>query len=190
MLFDKAQRKLWKHGLPRCEHRASKFVLVTTAAGARSVREQCADCGYLDSTVHKLVDHPTAEPADAEASEHWQRQRDEAGRAAQALAQQRYAMRQSQKPIEDADWWAEYDDFLHGDLWQQMRSGILRRDGGRCTAALPGCTRDANQVHHNGSAAYMYHRRLGATPAFLLQAVCASCHAKITEADRAERGAK
>lgn len=190
MLFDKAQRKLWKHGLPRCEHRSSRFVLVTTAAGARTVREQCDDCGHLDSTVHKIAEHPDAPPFDPRAAKLWNDARDEAGKAAQALAQQRYAMRQAAKPAEDADWWAAYDDFLHGDLWQQTRTAILRRDQGRCTAALPGCTREAQQVHHNGSAAYMYHRRLGSTPAFLLHSVCVSCHAKITEADRAERGAK
>jgi 5-methylcytosine-specific restriction endonuclease McrA len=190
MLFDKAQRKLWRYGLPRCEHRSSRFVLVTTAGGARGVREQCADCGYLDSTPHKLAEHPEASPADTAASDQWQSVRVIAGRAAQVEAQKRHAMRQAAKPAEDADWWAAYDDFLHGDLWQQTRMAVLRRDAGRCTAALPGCTREAQQVHHDGPAAYMYHRRLGSTPAFLLHSVCVSCHAKITEADRAERGAR
>lgn len=190
MLFDKAQKKLWKHGLPRCEHRNSQHVMCKTAAGARAVREQCGDCGYLDSTPHRVSDHEDAPPVDSDAAIKWESQRIAAGQAAQALAQQRYAIRQAAKPAEDADWWADYDDYLHGDLWQQTRTAILRRDAGRCTAALPGCTREAQQVHHNGSAAYMYHRRIGATPGFLLHSVCASCHRKITEADRAERGTK
>lgn len=189
MLFDKSQRKLWRHGLPRCMHLVSRYVLVTTAAGARSIRQQCLDCGCLDSTVHKLADHPEAEPADTAAAESWQAKRDEAGRAAQALAQQRYAMRQAAKPAEDADWWQAYSDYLQGDAWQAARQLVLRRDGGRCQAALPGCTRTAVQVHHDGSRAYRYHNRLGATPLFLLHAVCVSCHAQITKADRAEREA-
>lgn len=190
MLFDKAQKKLWRHGLIRCEHRQSWYVTIMTAGGARGIREQCLDCGCLDSTPHKLADHPDAPPADMAAAARWQGWRDAAGKAAQAEAQKRHAMRQAAKPAEDADWWQAYDDFLHGDVWQQTRLAILRRDQGRCTAALPGCRREANQVHHNGSAAYMYHRRIGATPGFLLHSVCATCHHKITEADRAERAAK
>ena len=188
MLFDKSQRKLWRHGLPRCMHLASRFVTVTTAAGARSIRQQCSDCGCLDSTVYKLADHPDAGPADADAAASWQAKRDEAGRAAQALAQQRYAMRQAAKPQEAADWWEAYSDFLHSDQWQTARAIVLRRDRGLCTAALPGCEREARQVHHDGSRAYAYHNRLGATPLFLLHAVCVRCHDAITRADRAERG--
>ena len=75
MLFDKAQRKLWRHGLPRCMHLVSRFVTVTTAAGARSIRQQCSDCGCLDSTVYKLADHPDAGPADADAAASWQAKR-------------------------------------------------------------------------------------------------------------------
>lgn len=188
MLFDRAQKKLWKHGLPRCEHRLTAHVLVTTAAGARGVREQCQSCGYLDTTPHKLADHGEAEPADLVSAADWQAKRDEAGRAAAELARKRYAMRQSQRSAEDADWWQAYDDFLHGDQWAATRALVLRRDGGRCQAALPGCQREARQVHHDGSRAYAYHNRIGATPLFLLHAVCVACHRQITEADRARRG--
>jgi len=189
MLFDKAQKKLWRHGLIRCEHRRCWYVTITTAGGARGIREQCLDCGCLDSTPHRLADHPEAPPADMAAAARWQGFRDAAGKAAQAEAQKRHAMRQAAKPAENADWWQAYSDYLQGDAWHAARQLVLRRDGGRCQAALPGCTREAVQVHHDGSRAYRYHNRLGATPLFLLHAVCVACHAQITKADRAEREA-
>jgi 5-methylcytosine-specific restriction endonuclease McrA len=188
MLFDRAQKKLWRHGLIRCEHRRSWYVTITTAAGARGIREQCLDCGCLDSAPHKLADHPEAPAADMAAAARWQEFRDRAGKAAQLEAQKRHAMREAAKPAEDADWWAAYDEFLRGDVWHALRAMVLHRDQGRCTAMLPGCQRQAKQVHHDGPAAYAYHRRIGATPAYLLRAVCVACHETITQADRAERG--
>lgn len=188
MLFDRAQKKLWRYGLVRCEHRNSRHVMITTAAGARGVREQCDDCGFLDSAPWRVAEFKEAPQADLDAAARWDANRREAGRAAQLDAQKRHAMRAAAKPAEDADWWQAYDDFLHSDRWQAARQAVLRRDGGRCQAALPGCTREAVQVHHDGSRAYAYHNRLGSTPLFLLHAVCVSCHRMITEADRAERG--
>ena len=188
MLFDKAQRKLWRHGLPRCQHRLTRFVQITTASGARGIREQCDHCGYLDTTPHKLSEHAEAQPADTAAAAEWQAKRDEAGKAAADLARKRYAMLQATKPAETADWWEAYSDFLHSDQWQTARSMVLRRDHGLCTGGLPGCQREARQVHHDGSRAYAYHNRIGATPLFLLHSVCVRCHETITRADRAERG--
>lgn len=186
MLFDKAQKKLWRHGLIRCEHRRCWYVTITTAAGARGIREQCLDCGCLDSTPHKLVDYPEAPPADMAAAARWQGFRDAAGKAAQAEAQKRHAMRQAAKPAEDADWWQAYDDYLHSDAWKAKRMLILRRDQGRCQAVLPNCSRDATQVHHTS---YVLHNAIGAEANFNLHSVCKNCHETITSVERKLRGA-
>lgn len=183
------ERKRWRHGLPRCAHRDAAVVTVTTAAGARAVRWQCSGCGKIDSTVLRLADYPDAPPANAETAAAWLALDAEARAAAGDLAKQRYAMRQAAKPLDSADWFAEYSDYLDGDEWQRLRSIVLARDGHRCQAALPGCTRTASQVHHRSELrAYSYHRRLGTAPAFACASVCEPCHRQLTEADRAERG--
>lgn len=178
------ERKLWKHGLVRCQHKDALPVLILTAAGARAVREQCTACGKLDTAPLRLADHPAAPPVDHGRADAWLAARKEAGESAQAAAQKRYAMRQAAKVDESAEWFSQYDQYLGSDAWAAKRAMVLRRDQGRCQAVLPGCQRQADQVHHLG---YAFHRAFNDTPLWLLVSICASCHTKATEVDRANR---
>ena len=184
MIRWEADKKLWRHGLPRCQHPTVIAVMVTNEAGRRGVREQCTICGKLDTAPLKLAEHPDAPPPDQTAADSWEQQRREAGEAAQAQAQKRYAMRQAAKVEDSADWWARYDEHLHGDEWQRERNAVMARDGGRCQAFLPGCTGTATEVHH---LSYDLHNAIGAAPLWDLVAICAGCHHKVTLAERAAR---
>ena len=103
---------------------------------------------------------------------------------AQVEAQRRYAMRQAAKPVEAAEWWEGYDAYLGSDDWQRRRAAVMARDGSRCQAALPGCTKTATEVHH---LSYTLHKAVGAAPLWDLVAICHACHAAVTEAERAAR---
>lgn len=191
MLPQPDERKLWKHGLPKCAHRDSTPVLILTAAGARAVREQCAACGKLDTAPLRLADHPAAPPVDQPRADAWLAARKEAGESAQAAAQKRYAMRQAAKADESEDWWARYDEYLSGDAWARVRAMVLHRDGNRCQAALPGCTRTAIQAHHISQlGAYAYQDHIGQAPLHTMIGVCVACHDVLTQADRAIRAKK
>ena len=69
MIRWESDKKLWRHGLPRCQHPTVIAVLVTNEAGRRGVREQCAICGKLDTAPLKLAEHPDAPPPDQTAAD-------------------------------------------------------------------------------------------------------------------------
>ena len=183
MIRWETDKKLWRYGLPKCHHRQAVAVLVIRE-GRRGIREQCADCGKLDTAPLKLAEHPDAPPADDDRAAQWQALRDQAGAAAQVEAQRRYSMRQAAKPVEAAEWWEGYDAYLGSDRWQAVRRAVLKRDNGTCQAMLPCCTRVATEAHHKR---YDLHRVIGNQPVFDIVAVCHECHAEITRGERLVR---
>ncbi len=64
--------------------------------------------------------------------------------------------------------------------WQDFKERVFRRDGYRCQACLQA---DATQVHHLTYDNWRNERM------WQLVAVCLPCHERITEEDRASRGA-
>jgi hypothetical protein len=50
-------------------------------------------------------------------------------------------------------------------------------DGNACKARLPGCTKNATEVHH------LSYRHIGNEPLFDLVSVCGPCHRAITAMD-------
>jgi len=83
--------------------------------------------------------------------------------------------------VDDAEWFAEHDAYLHTDAWKRRRQAALERADFECQAELPGCTGEASQVHH------LTYRHWRNEPLFDLVAVCRCCHEQITEMDRAQR---
>lgn len=71
--------------------------------------------------------------------------------------------------------WSRADDnpAYHTAAWRRARDKCLKDARGRCQARLPGCQGAASQADHvDGIANDPQHRNL--------QAVCTSCHRKIT----------
>jgi hypothetical protein len=187
-------KKLWQYGLPKCRHARCHVVRVVQGTPERQrtvVRQQCLDCGCLDSgdgEPMRLKDHPDAPPCDETALAIWADMRITALRASRQENAKRHAMRVANRPAENAEWWSEYDAYRKTPKWQALRRRRLDIDHNRCTARLNGCTGHATEVHHDRYAgAYRYHRRLdGETPLWALRSVCHGCHAKITAADQAQ----
>lgn len=185
MIISSDEKRLWRHGLPKCAHSNSKIVATVSSSGAQGRREQCQACGKLDTAVIPIAAHREAPQADTIAADAWRKAEAEAKDASGTLAKQRWAIREAAKPDETAEWFEKYSEDLKGDAWQTQRQFVLRRDGHRCTAHLPGCTGTATQVHHReGGFAYRYHELLGVSPAFILASICEQCHGLITAADR------
>lgn len=61
--------------------------------------------------------------------------------------------------------------------WRKTRAMVLVRDGYLCQIRLPGCTRDATQVHHVAGKKY------GDDPA-LLVAACQPCNNKVGDPNK------
>jgi hypothetical protein len=192
MLPDDDERRLWKWGLPRCEHPTRQPVRLESE-GRWSCRWQCAACGKL-GPVLRAKDHPDAPLWDATALDQWTTALLNAKRQSGIDARQRHAMRVAARPAEDEEWREAYNAYLRTDEWQRQRRRIMERDGYRCQANGPNCTGSAREVHHRGQdLAYRYLHYVGWTPDYLLVALCSRCHQgerSITEADRAMRRAK
>lgn len=185
MIISSDEKRLWRHGLPKCAHHHSKIVAITTAGGAQGRREQCQECGKLDTAVVPIALHRAAPAADDAAGARWRALERAAKEASGELAKKRYAMRQAVKIEDDATFWADYSEYLEGDDWQRQRLRIMRRDNGRCMSQLPGCTQQGEQVHHReGGFAYKFLEVLGATPDYLLVTICGTCHDKTTAFER------
>jgi hypothetical protein len=104
---------------------------------------------------------------------------DEDGRAArrEEISYQ-YAM--NREKFNSARWWAEYTKYLASDEWKNKRSRVMARDNKRCTEQRPGCTKQADEVHH------LSYKNVGNEPMEDLTAVCHHCHELITEESRRE----
>lgn len=179
------EKKFWRHGLIKCLHRESRVVGITTASGAQGRREQCLGCGKLDTVVLALSQYRDVPNADTDAAQIWRASERGAKAASGDLAKQRYAMRQTVKIEDDATFWGDYSEYLNSDDWKRQRLRIMRRDNGRCTSQLPGCTQQGQQVHHReGGFAYKFLEVLGATPDYLLTTICTTCHDKTTAFER------
>ncbi len=193
MLPDDAERRLWAWGLPRCEHLDRLPVRVEQTMNRTSTRLQCQCCGKLGDVL-RTKDHPDAPLWNASALDHWSNLRVEAGRRAMADAQQRHAMRQAKRDVDEQLWWQAYNEFIKTEAWQVQRKRVLIRDGYRCQANGPRCTGRATEVHHRGQdLAYRYMHYIGWAPDYTLAALCHECHQgrqSITDGDRAMRREK
>lgn len=78
------------------------------------------------------------------------------------------AFYKAQRGERSAEWWRLYNEYLHSDQWQEKRRRVLERAGGVCESCLQ---RAAVQVHHE-----RYPETFGLEPAWVLRAVCLSCH--------------
>lgn len=66
---------------------------------------------------------------------------------------------------------ADYELYIHSQLWQTIRERVLKRDGTKCRT----CYRKATQVHH-----LSYHPRVMAgEDDSQLMSVCRPCHKEI-----------
>lgn len=72
-----------------------------------------------------------------------------------------------------------YTAYQKSDLWSDIRSRVLLRDGGKCQ----GCESDANQVHHSS---YDLETMSGKSLRHL-QSSCGSCHMRSHFSGSAER---
>lgn len=166
-----------------CEHLRSILRRYTAANLVVSYRMQCQECGTATGFPKKAeIDrkYPNApiQDWDKDLVERYSKKRQEAWRAE---AEARLAERAALQAEENAQWWAQYSEYLDSDRWQQRRVAVLERDGNRCQAGLKGCRGRATQAHH------LTYDHVFSEPLFDLVAVCSTCHEFITLQDRKRR---
>lgn len=71
------------------------------------------------------------------------------------------------------EWRQRYTAYLSSPNWAKKRKHILYRDGYACQAQFPGCTYNADQVHH------LSYANMGNEPDEDLISVCFNCHSAI-----------
>lgn len=155
-----------------CVHPRAELRVKVASNGARHYRVQCLRCGegrQATPTERSLNVQP--KPFDEALREEWWKARNEAYKEAWAAEAQ--AKKQA--------WFDEYSEYLDSPGWQAKRVLVLERDKYCCQARLPGCLGAADQVHH------MTYAHWWNAPLFELQSVCALCHQRITDMDRAAR---
>lgn len=66
---------------------------------------------------------------------------------------------------------ANYQEYLHSSLWQEIRARVLRRDRNKCKC----CQAKASQVHH-GDYSYEF---LSGDSLDMLYSLCSECHKSV-----------
>jgi 5-methylcytosine-specific restriction endonuclease McrA len=187
MITSEIERALWKrYGLARCpsDHARAVLVQAVTNSGRKTLAEQCPDCGAVAKAEGKLADHPGLPLMDVEAARRRENAIGDAAKLRNANIRQRFAMRKANEPERSAEWFAAYDAYLRTPEWQRRRNMVLDRDRHHCQAMFAGCQTAAREVHHASARAYAMHDAMGHAPLWELQAICTSCHQRLTEWER------
>lgn len=137
---------------------------------------QCERCGKTGQPLPhgrlQLWERDQAGPVDLRIIDRWQ----------EARQAYRAELVEAERQQQEAEWWRGYDAYLNSPEWRAKSRACLARDGYQCRAQMAGCHGRATQAHHLN-----YDHKFN-EPLFDLVAVCESCHAQITEMDRARRG--
>jgi 5-methylcytosine-specific restriction endonuclease McrA len=154
-----------------CDHESVQIVRFTKSNGVVCVREQCWRCGTSIREVPKKGHDIDALPEWNETiRERWYQMQ----RARRVdLSEQKQAVFEQEKQQESAQWWTQYNRYLHSQHWHDIRQKVLERDSGLCQACLKN---KATQVHH---ISYALYQQLGKSAAFELVAICYPCHCAI-----------
>lgn len=155
----------------------------TLANGTAQFRRQCLACGSAVGPAvaaarvsvfnRQPFDERAAERQRAATERHWagQRAAAEAGRLAREAAWEQAK----------ADRQRRYAAYLASPSWRCIRERVMQRDRWTCTAC--GLAR-ATEVHHK-TYEHVDFEEPGTEPLFDLEAVCADCHRRLTERERA-----
>lgn len=154
-----------------CSHPCKRLVRYTKSNGAVCVREQCWQCGdNIKEIPKKGHDIDQLPEWNEDIRTNWQEMQRERRRE---LSEQQQAIFEQERQQVTAEWWAEYNRYLHSQHWHDMRKKVLQRDGDMCQACLKN---KATQVHH---LSYALYTQLGKSAAFELVAICYHCHRAI-----------
>lgn len=147
----------------QCEHPKTELRTKTASNGVKQYRYQCLTCGGIVgpmaiSHVEAMQQLGDTEPNefDDQLKANWFKERNRE-------KDEEYRRRQ-------ANWRAQYDEYIHSDLWARRREKILIRDCYKCQACL---SNKATQVHH------LTYKNIRNEFAFELISVCNACHERI-----------
>lgn len=158
-----------------CEHPRTEVRYRYNQAGAKTIKQQCMDCGYpvgsfisqKDKPHNYLESLPPWDDVLQKATQEGNRHK----------VHEDMEHREEERAAMNSKWWAWYNAYLRTPEWREKRRWVLERDNHLCT----GCRlTDATQVHH------LTYEHVGNELLFELTSVCQTCHDKAHE--RSERG--
>lgn len=151
----------------RCEHDNTHVTRYTQSNGVQIARVQCKNCGTALGNKKKAdYDFDNLPVFDKQLGDAWHEQ-------CKKVREAYWRSVKMRKEEDRAEWWRDYDRYLHSPEWRRVQQAVLQRDNHICQACL---RNKATHVHH---LSYELYNQVGRSAAFELVAVCRPCHEQI-----------